>query len=365
MNKNILSAPPDPAVRKGMKEDAGMNGNLTAWELRQLEAKPQSAQARLVNRLISLLPVLAALLVLLNYKLVPNKKVMIAFRPYEPTNLYAYFIGILLVAFTCMFIISLFSPKFYEKWRSASPLLTAVFLLLFVYDCATIKLRLLHATYFPAIDDVLHALVSERELLWVNFCHSVVLLFTGYLSGAAAGLLCGILGGYFKTARYWILPLVRVLGPIPANTWLPVILVLPFISLFQGAVFMIALGVWYPVTMTTMNGVINIPLHNYEVAKTFGVSKWKMLYQIAIPAASPFIFQGLTQGMGIACTVLLIAEMMGVEAGVGWYINWQRGYAEFDKVYAAIIILCLTFFAVNAILNAVKKRALRWREDKL
>jgi len=342
-----------------------MKKNLTAWELKQIEAKPQTLGSRLLNRFISVLPVLTALLVVSHYKLVPNKKVLISFKVYEPTNLYAWFIGVFLAAFFVLFVISLFSKKIYEKWRNTSPLLVVVFLLLLAYDYATLKTRALHVTYFPAIDDVLNALVTERAQLWTNFWHSLILLFTGYFSGVAAGLFCGILSGYFKKVRYWVMPLIKVLGPIPANTWLPIILVLPFISLFQGAVFIIALGVWYPVTMTTMNGVINIPAHNYEVAKTFGVGKLKMIYKVAIPASSPFIFQGLTQGMSIACTVLLISEMMGVEAGVGWYINWQRGYADFAKVYAAIIILCLTFFAVNTILSAVKNRVLRWQEDKV
>jgi NitT/TauT family transport system permease protein len=339
--------------------------NLTAWELKQIERKPQTAISKTINRLICFLPVLMALLVLLQYKLVPDKEVMISFQVYKPTNLYAFFIGIFAAVFFILFTLSFFSKKVYEKWRNASPLLTVVFLLLLVYDILTLKTRLLHVTYFPTIDDILNALISERAALFNNFWHSLILLFSGYFAGVAAGLLCGIVSGYVKKVRYWVMPLIKVLGPIPANTWLPIILVLPFISLFQGSVFIIALGVWYPVTMTTMNGVINIPVHNYEAAKTFGVGNFKMITQIAIPASSPFIFQGLTQGMGIACTVLLIAEMMGVEAGIGWYINWQRGYADFAKVYAAIIILCLTFFAVNTILNAVKNRVLRWQVEKV
>jgi NitT/TauT family transport system permease protein len=342
-----------------------MKTNMTAWELKQLEAKPQTLTSKILNRFICFLPVLTAMSVLLQYKLVPDKEVLISFQVYKPTDLYTYFIGIITAITVIMFFLSLFSKKIYEKWRNASPLLTVIFLLLLAYDYFTLKTRLLHVTYFPAIDDILNALVSERSQLWTNFWHSLVLLFSGYFAGVAAGLLCGIISGYVKKVRYWVMPLIKVLGPIPANTWLPIILVLPFISLFSGAVFIIALGVWYPVTMTTMNGVINIPVHNYEAAKTFGVGNLKMITKIAIPASSPFIFQGLTQGMGIACTVLLIAEMMGVEAGIGWYINWQRGYADFAKVYAAIIILCLTFFAVNTILNAVKNKVLRWQEEKI
>jgi NitT/TauT family transport system permease protein len=155
--------------------------------------------------------------------------------------------------------------------------------------------------------------------------------------------------------------MIKVLGPIPSTTYLPIILIVAT-SLFGGSVFLIALGVWYPVTMTSMTGVLNIPKSYFEAAKTFGSKKTRLIFGVAIPAVMPFIFQGLTQGMSIACTALLIAEMMGVDAGLGWYINWQRGWAEFAKMYAAVIIICLTFLSVNTILGIIKKRALRWKE---
>ena len=66
--------------------------------------------------------------------------------------------------------------------------------------------------------------------------------------------------------------------------------------------------------------------------------------------------------MSIACTALLVAEMMGVEAGLGWYINRQRGWAEFAGMYGAVVIICVTFFAVNAVLDLTKRRVLRWKE---
>jgi NitT/TauT family transport system permease protein len=159
------------------------------------------------------------------------------------------------------------------------------------------------------------------------------------------------------------LPLTRVFGSIPAVTWLPIILILAT-SLFGGAVFLIALAVWFPVATTTMNGVLSIPKVNFEAASTFGVSKFGMIFKVALPASSPFIFQGLSQGMSIACTALIIAEMMGVEAGLGWYINWQRGWAEFAGMYAAVVIIAVTFFAVNSTLNLIKRRVLRWKDDE-
>ena len=66
--------------------------------------------------------------------------------------------------------------------------------------------------------------------------------------------------------------------------------------------------------------------------------------------------------MSIACLTLVVAEMMGVEAGLGWYINWQKGWGDFTKMYGAIILICITFILVNTILGLIRKRVLRWQD---
>ena len=59
---------------------------------------------------------------------------------------------------------------------------------------------------------------------------------------------------------------------------------------------------------------------------------------------------------------LMVAEMIGVKSGLGWYITWQKGWAQYGKMYAAIILICLIFVAVNFLLNLIKRRVLKWQE---
>jgi NitT/TauT family transport system permease protein len=357
---------------------------LSIWELRQIEAKPKTAAGKAVDWLLRLLPLIVSLLIIAQYKFAPNFKEFKPLDKSKPTNLWVWFIGFFAAILLARVFISLFSllenvrfrgDKNNSRWNRAilfskrtsqklrrnAPIYTAVFILLFAYDWATLKTGRLPQPYFPWPDAILNAMISDRVILWKSVWHSLILLFIGYSSGGLAGLVTGIAAGWSEKARYWVWPVVKVLGPIPSTTWLPIILIVAS-SLFGGSVFLIALGVWYPVTMTTMTGVLNIPKSNFEAARTFGATKAALIFKVAIPASSPFIFQGLTQGMSIACTALLVAEMMGVEAGLGWYINWQRGWAEFAKMYAAVIIICLTFFLVNALFSFIKKRVLRWKE---
>lgn len=98
-------------------------------------------------------------------------------------------------------------------------------------------------------------------------------------------------------------------------------------SLFKGSVFIIALGVWYSVTIAALTGITNIDKSYFEAARTLGARGRQLVFRVALPFALPSIFQGLTQGMSSACTALLVAEMIGVESGLGWYITWQKSWS--------------------------------------
>jgi len=336
---------------------------LTAWELHRLESSPKSNLRRAFDRVLTFLPLLLAVAHIAEYKLMPNFPKYAANKiAYPVSDTYTVFLGILAFALLVYLVWSFFSEKIYEKLVHSAPLYCVITIILTLYDIATLKTGTLQLPYFPWADRILLAIIEDRRMLLDCIRNSLVLLFTGYLSGVAAGLFCGVGAGWSKKIRYWIMPLLKLLGPIPSTTWISIILVVAS-SLFAGSVFMIALGVWYPVTMAALNGVANVNRSNFEVARTFGANRFELVFKVAIPAAMPSIFNGLTQGMGIACTALMVAEMLGVESGLGWYINWQRGWAEFAKMYAAVIIICLTFTSVNLVLTLIKKRALRWKEE--
>ena len=87
-------------------------------------------------------------------------------------------------------------------------------------------------------------------------------------------------------------------------------------SLFKGAVFIIALGSWFAVTVASMTGISNVDKDFFEAARTLGASSRQLVFRVAIPHAMPSILQGCTQAMSSACVAIMIAEMMGVKAGL-------------------------------------------------
>ena len=304
-----------------------------------------------------LLPIIFGILALLEYLYFPNYDENMMASP-----VYLYFLLFLIALYGIFFLISFENENIQNKLIYKAPLFAFVFVLLMVFDLLTLKLAILPLPYFAWVDRIMNSMLEDKSFLLESTLASLKLLFTGYFIGAILGIICGIFAGYSKKVDYWLDPFLKLLGPIPTTTWIPVVMVLST-SLFGGAVFIIALGVWFQTTLATMTGIKNVDSSYYEAAKTLGASEYELVTKIAIPSASPNIFQGLISAMSSACTSLIVAEMLGVESGLGWYITWKSSWADYSSMYGAIILLALNFIIVNIILKKISNRVLVWQKE--
>ena len=117
-----------------------------------------------------------------------------------------------------------------------------------------------------------HRLGRTAIPILVSTLHTLRLLFLGYFIGISVGLVTGIACGYSKRIRYWVDPIIKFLGPIPTSTWIPIIMVVCS-SLFKGAIFIIALGSWFAVTVASMTGISNVDKEYFEAARTLGATE--------------------------------------------------------------------------------------------
>lgn len=325
---------------------------LTKEEVIRLESKPRN---KAYERFKLILPIIAGLLAIFEYIYLPDHSPSAV-----KTNLYNGFLWILLGIYGLALVISIKRESLRERLVYKSPFYTFVFLLLMVYDILTLKTAVLDLPYFPWMDMIFNSMSADKSFLAESVLSSLKLLFTGYFIGAGLGILTGILAGYFDKVNYWVDPFLKLLGPIPTTTWLPVVMVIA-INLFQGAVFIISLGVWFSTTLATITGIHNVDPSYYEAAQTLGATNSELVRKVAIKSASPNIFQGLIAGMSAACNALIVAEMLGVESGLGWYITWKSSWADYSSMYGAIILLAITFILVNIIIKRISKNALKWR----
>lgn len=350
--------------REGMlAEDAKSTKKMTRDMLAELEQKEKTPFRKAVDFFISLSPMLAAALAGAEYLLVPTLDRFVDKHVHQER--YLIFLAFLAVLYLFYWIHSLIKykqgqKKYYWKVIHKAPLYSVIFLALLLLDLLTLKSGKLLYPFIPWVNDIINAAIEDWPNLIKSCYFSLQLLFKGYFAGAVAGLVTGIACGYSERVNYWINPIVKVLGPIPTATWVPLIMII-FPSLASGAVFIIALGTWFAVTLASRTGIQNIDRSFFDAARILGAKGHQLVFRVAIPSAMPYILQGMTQGMSSACISLMAAEMLGVEAGLGWYITWSKSWALYNRMFVAIIILAVIFNVVTNTLNAIKKHALRWQ----
>lgn len=250
------------------------------------------------------------------------------------------------------------------RLRTATPWLIALPVLLGIWELLTAKLALLPVPFFAPPQALLAVYVEDYARLADSLLHSALLLGSGVALGAATGFVAGVAIGWSTRIGYWLHPVLRILGPVPSTALLPLCFFL-FPSSWSASVFLIALATWFPVTVLTWSGVASVDKAYYDVARTLGAKQRFLIFNVAIPAALPHVFVGLFMGLGASFSTLVVAEMMGVKSGIGWYLQWAQGWAAYANMYAALLIMALACSGLITGLFLVRDRLLAWQKGAM
>lgn len=245
--------------------------------------------------------------------------------------------------------------------RATGPWLLVLALALAGWELVTAKLDWLPRPFFAAPQSILEVFTDDWLRLGDSVLRSLLLVVPGYALGAAIGFLFGVAMGWSRLIGYWAHPVVRLIGPLPATAWLPIAF-FAFSSSRGASTFLIALASFFPVTVLTWSGVSSVSKTYYDVARTMGASPWFLVRKVAVPAAMPSVFVGLFMGLGASFSVLVVAEMMGVKAGLGWYMQWAQGWAAYANMYAALLVLALMCSGAVTLLFRLRDRLLSWQK---
>ncbi|APH59597.1 ABC transporter permease [Granulibacter bethesdensis] len=247
------------------------------------------------------------------------------------------------------------------RLRYIGPWLVVLALLLGAWELITAKLNLLPRPFFAAPQSILEVYTDDWPRLGNSIGHSLILLGLGYGLGAATGFVTGVAIGWSRAVGYWAHPVLRLLGPLPATAWLPLAFFF-FPSSFSASIFLIALASGFPVAVLTWSGVSSVAAAYYDIARTLGAKPRFLVLKVAIPAAMPSVFVGLFMGLGASFSVLVVAEMMGVKAGLGWYLTWAQGWAAYANMYAALLLMALMCSGLIALLFRLRDWVLSWQK---
>jgi NitT/TauT family transport system permease protein len=291
---------------------------------------------------------------------------MIGLWPDKPASDWAYsgqlvaISGAFAVAIGILTIVGLWLRSLQCVLRYA-PWLTLIAAFLAAWEIVTAKLGLLPMPFFPPPQALLEVLIDDWARLGESILASFRLLAGGYVIGALAGFAVGVSVGWSRAIGYWIHPILRFIGPLPATAWLPLAFFM-FPSSWSASTFLIALATGFPVTVLTWSGVASVNSTYYDIARTLGASQRFLVLKVAIPAAMPYVFVGLFMGLGNSFAVLVVAEMLGVKAGLGWYLQWAQGWAAYANMYAALFIMALACSGLITLLFRLRDRLLSWQK---
>lgn len=254
-----------------------------------------------------------------------------------------------------------FAPRLSARLRPLGPWLIALAVLSTLWQVVTAKLGLLPRPFFHPPQSLLEVYLTDWSMLGLSVLHSLRLLLLGYAIGAAVGFVTGIGLGWSKAVAYWGHPILRLIGPLPATAWLPIAF-FAFPSSWSASIFLVALASGIPVAILTWSGVSGVGAAYYDIARTLGAKSRFLVLKVAIPAAMPHVFVGLFMGLGSAFAVLVVAEMLGVKAGLGWYMQWAQGWGAYGNMYAALLVLALMCSGLVTLLFRIRDHLLAWQK---
>jgi NitT/TauT family transport system permease protein len=186
----------------------------------------------------------------------------------------------------------------------------------------------------------------------------------GFIIGAGLALPLGLLMGTSTVIYNLFNPLIQVLRPIPPIAYIP-LAILWFGLGNPPALFLISLGAFFPVLMNTISGVRHVDTLFIRAARNLGAERFILFLRIILPAASPYILTGLRVGIGVAFIVVIVAEMIAVNNGLGYRILEAREYLWSDKIIAGMITIGLLGLAIDTVMSRINNYLLRWhrRQD--
>ncbi|NNG03872.1 MAG: ABC transporter permease [Inquilinus sp.] len=241
----------------------------------------------------------------------------------------------------------------------AGPLLFA--LLLLAWEVGT-RTGIISNLTLPRLSAVLQTLVdlARSGTLWDHLLPSLHRLVVGAALGASAGVAVGVPIALFSLARAGLVPLVAALFPIPKIALLPLFVIWFGIG-ESSKVALIALGTFTPTVVATYGGVDNVDRALIRMGQSFGLTWWSIVRKIVLPGALPAILSGLRVSLAIAIILLVAAEMLGAEFGVGAYILEAGSLYDLERLFAGVIILSLLGVTVSFLIGRVERLLLDWR----
>ncbi len=252
---------------------------------------------------------------------------------------------------------ALSQPKKWERFFWPWLVLAA---LLGLWYCAV---RWTGTRVFPSPLEVERGLTEllHKHVLWGDIVDSLRRVLLGFGAAVVLGVPLGLALGWYPEANRTVNPVLQLLRPISPIAWIPVAIILFGVG-DSAAVFLIFLGAFFPIVVTCVDGVANVPTVYRRAGRNFGLNPLQLLARVIFPAALPQILIGLRIALGIAWLVVVAAEMIAVDSGLGYLVIDSRNSGKrYDLVIAAMLLIGVIGLGLDFGIRWFEKlKSVRW-----
>ena len=250
---------------------------------------------------------------------------------------------------------------FFVKKQSSRDIYTLLFVLLGAWELATAKTTGNLSYLTPTPEMVLYTYISDHEMILKGIGTTCRVLACGFIPGIVIAVFLGILTGWSLRAQKILLPIVKVLTPIPPLIYTPyLVVILP--SFFAASVGIIFLSVFWCLYINMIFVISGMDPKLVDMTRVMNVGPVTRFFRILLPYALPGIFDRLPLALTAAFMVLFNAEMIGnAMSGMGYYIQFNARFAEYTKVVSGIILAGVFIGLVNSLFRKAKRAVIGWK----
>ena len=195
--------------------------------------------------------------------------------------------------------------------------------------------------------------------LWKHVQVSAGRAIIGLVIGGGLGLFLGLLNGSSKVASTLLDTTLQMIRNIPALALIP--LVILWFGIDETAkLFLVAIGVFFPIYINTYHGIRSVDPQLIEMGKSYGLTRWQLYKNIILPGALPSILVGLRFALGLVWVLLIVAETISAQAGIGYMTMNAREFLQTDVVLVGILLYALLGKLADVLAVSLEKYLLRW-----
>ena len=265
------------------------------------------------------------------------------------------------IVYGVIYVLSLFIRPLREKVHHFSWLIFAFFIFFTLQDFLTLRTGIFQLPFIPSPDKIVHELVANWQTIAGDALSSMRTLFSGLVIGISMGIISGIACGCVRLVDYWVNPLLKIIGPVPALIWMPIFFVL-FHSSDAAALAAVFLASWFPLTLMISSAIKNMDRGLIERAETLGASKFYIILHVMLPNSIPHIANALFMALSHSFGAMSATELCGATSGLMFRIQYTRVMANYGEVFAIIGVMIVIFATLTAIMFAFRNWLLRWQK---